>query len=345
MGLLQYYRDGGGQGDAWGSKPSTFEEQNATFFPVRQSGLLVYEPCNYASNIAYYQMVIGLASPRHQWSLKEEEVRALGQASAGLALGSAFWHGSHTRLGQAADSKLISVMSLIMHQASLSGLPTSVLSPELTDLSTVRRPKTGVQIAQVVTDMYSFKPVGEWRSTLASLDLPRYEVTFSAIITTLVTLLLPTSIGEPLIRTLIGIFGISELGPFILDSYLPKIRRAFSRTRIPFLTKMQLLKNTLSTVFKLVYAFLFQEQTIDIDLVTSPLGNQIGSFLQPKSNTVASIPSSLPNLSPPLTLGSRLYPGSSWCSPSQPHSLWHAQSAAGLLDFFLLIDNLVQTIY
>ena len=33
------------------------------------------------------------------------------------------------------------------------------------------------------------------------------------------------------------------------------------------------------------------------------------------------------------------------CSPSQPHSLWHAQSAAGLLDFFLLIDNLVATIY
>ena len=29
---------------------------------------------------------------------------------------------------------------------------------------------------QVVTDMYSSKPVGEWRSTLASLDLPRYEV-------------------------------------------------------------------------------------------------------------------------------------------------------------------------
>ena len=32
----------------------------------------------------------------------------------------------------------------------MSGLPSSVLSPELTDLSTVRRPKTGVQIAQVI---------------------------------------------------------------------------------------------------------------------------------------------------------------------------------------------------
>ena len=24
MGLLEYYRDGGGDGDAWGSKPSTY---------------------------------------------------------------------------------------------------------------------------------------------------------------------------------------------------------------------------------------------------------------------------------------------------------------------------------
>ena len=114
-------------------------------------------------------------------------------------------------------------------KASLSGLPTSSLTPELFDLSSTKRPKTGVQIAQVcifhimlfgslflasylsssigqrlvfrlhwcltntcgffvmmvnlhrchtqiVTDMYSFQPVGEWRSTLASLDLPRYEV-------------------------------------------------------------------------------------------------------------------------------------------------------------------------
>ena len=33
-----------------------FEERNVTFFPVGQTGLLVYEPCNYASNIAYYQV-------------------------------------------------------------------------------------------------------------------------------------------------------------------------------------------------------------------------------------------------------------------------------------------------
>ena len=91
---------------------SRFEERNVTFFPVGRAGLLVFEPCNYASNIAYYQammtmmvmmtvtvmsemmkmkktaewifsfsyqMVVGLASPRHRWTLKEEEVRILSQ--------------------------------------------------------------------------------------------------------------------------------------------------------------------------------------------------------------------------------------------------------------------------
>ena len=42
--------------------------------------------------------------------------------------------------------------------------------------------------------------------------------------------------------------------------------------------------------------------------------------------------------------GRGLYPGEVWCRTTQPHSLWHAQSAAGLLDFFLLVDRLVATL-
>ena len=36
-----------------------------------------------------------------------------------------------------------------------------------------------------------------------------------------------------------------------------------------------------------------------------------------------------------------IYPGDEWCKKTQAHSLWHAQSAAGLIDFFLLIDLIV----
>ena len=45
--------------------------------------------------------------------------------------------------------------------------------------------------------------------------------------------------------------------------------------RLPIFTKLQLLKNTVATLGKLVFAFLFQEQTIDIEAVTSPAGVQV----------------------------------------------------------------------
>ena len=90
------------------------------------------------------------------WSIKwmtvddspRSVMTSLGQASAALALGSSFFHASHTRLGQKADGLLIGVMSLIMHQASLSGLPESLKTPELVDLGPSRRSRTGIQIAQ-----------------------------------------------------------------------------------------------------------------------------------------------------------------------------------------------------
>ena len=56
--------------------------------------------------MAYYHMNIALAT-FHDWVLPPEVVRALAQSSAALALGSAFYHGSHTRLGSQADNKLI----------------------------------------------------------------------------------------------------------------------------------------------------------------------------------------------------------------------------------------------
>ena len=76
-------------------------------------------------------------------------VRSLGQVSAAIALGSAFFHASHTSLGQRTDGDIISVIALIMHQAALSGLPEDLKTPQLMDLGAGRRSRTGVQIAQV----------------------------------------------------------------------------------------------------------------------------------------------------------------------------------------------------
>lgn len=51
------------------------------------------------------------------------------------------------------------------------------------------------------------------------------QVTFSAIISTLLILLLPPAVVEPIASALLGIFGIAEgqVGRYILNTYIPKV--------------------------------------------------------------------------------------------------------------------------
>ena len=105
--MLSYYQHGGDPGDPWGGSPSSFRERNTSFVPLADNQhLKIFESCNFASNMAYYHMNIALAR-YNNWVLPAGVVRGLSQSSAALALGSAFYHGSHTKLGSQADNKLI----------------------------------------------------------------------------------------------------------------------------------------------------------------------------------------------------------------------------------------------
>ena len=266
-------------------------------------------------------MSIALAS-YEQWALPPSAVRGLSQASAGLALGSAFWHGSNTELGGEADTVMIAVMAYIMQQASMEHLPTHMKTPVLSDLSLRSRATSGVGIAQLLTDMYRTQPNNNWLETLTTLDIPSYETSFAALITSLLTILFPQPMVEPTASTLIDIFGIdAPTKKFILEAYIPQARQAFTPIRISALERLDLFLATVTTVKKLIYAFLFQEITFDIQFLKSPLATQVykhfqkffnfltfchtqlGALFQPLLNSKSGIPSSLPQLSPRLTSG------------------------------------------
>ena len=72
---------------------------------------------------------------------------------------------------------------------------------------------------------------------------------------------------------------------------------------LPISRKIQLFLGTMQTVKKLVYAFLFQEGTFQVDLLTSPPVVQLGAALQSPVNLKLGLPTSLPNL------GGNLGPG------------------------------------
>ena len=57
--------------------------------------------------------------------MPSDYVQALEEGFLILAMGSAFWHGSHTYLGNVQDNRLIDVIAFVGHQASVLNLPTN----------------------------------------------------------------------------------------------------------------------------------------------------------------------------------------------------------------------------
>ena len=73
--------------------------------------MLIYQPCNYVSNMAFYHSVTRICDYGDSWNFDTEYVRALKRSFAELAMGSAFKHGSDTGAGGKFDTMMISVVS------------------------------------------------------------------------------------------------------------------------------------------------------------------------------------------------------------------------------------------
>ena len=86
-----------------------------------KEGMLIYEPCNYASNIAYYQAAMRVC--KHKFSVDKMYVRSLKRSFSTMAIGSSFLHGSHTYVGYSFDRNMIALTAYLAHQVSVNSLP------------------------------------------------------------------------------------------------------------------------------------------------------------------------------------------------------------------------------
>lgn len=118
--------------------------------------MVIYEPCNYASNVAYYHSATRVCN-YPDWTVDDDLKRAIKQSFITLSMGSAMWHGSHTYVGYSFDNNMIAVISYLAHQISVSGLKSK--SSILHELSPKPRSKTGVEVSGELVDMFSDQPV------------------------------------------------------------------------------------------------------------------------------------------------------------------------------------------
>ena len=83
--------------------------------------MAIYEPCNYVSNVAYYHSATRICD-YPEWHISGEDQKAIKRSFATLAMGSAFFHGSHTSVGMDFDNSMIAYIAFMAHQYSISGL-------------------------------------------------------------------------------------------------------------------------------------------------------------------------------------------------------------------------------
>ncbi len=98
-------------------------------------------------------------------------VTAMVLNMAYMAHGSAFYHGSITRVGQACDNVLNDLFTYLAYQAAVSALEP-LESPVLHDLAISPRALNSVEMTAYVQEIILTRPVEEWEETLRSIDMP-----------------------------------------------------------------------------------------------------------------------------------------------------------------------------
>lgn len=342
QGIIDYWNTNGTADDRWGSYNPDYAELNIT--ETSLFGMTIYEPCNYASNIATVHVLTELCGHKtssNPFRMPTEYVNALGTGFSTLTMGSSFMHGTHTELGHQQDTHAISVIAFLVHQASLSKLPGA--SSVVIDLSYEPRNTSSLMLADEFLNMYGTLPVDQWHDKIDSLDIPDYFLLFAGIYSSALTIAFEPDTVDSIILKMADAFGLpDDFLHFIMDDYLPELRNLTSEIEIGALQKTKFIENILATTSKLIYAFLWQEQVLTDDSVfLDPAVNEAGWELLPVVNEWANSLNSFEYYDLDYQNGINIYPGDTWCNPVYAHAKWHLESALGLLDLVYLGDEML----
>ena len=251
--------------------------------------MLVMEPCNYASNIAYYHATTKICSYAPNWSIPPAEQYSLKRLFAMLSGGSSFLHGSMTNTGETFDTNAISLISAFAHQLTVYSLDTE--SSVIKQLSYKPRNETLDKIIDRITETIAFEPVTQWRQPVDQGDYQHdYKLTFTAIGVDIVNLLLPKKYTEVLMGYIASIILNETQTQFITQDYIPQLMNLTSTIHITFIQKIKVLSIAFGMLIKIIFAFLYQEKEFPAAITSfmdHPFMIGIGGKVIPIVNGVA----------------------------------------------------------
>lgn len=339
--FIEYFDSNGTKGDRWGncihsknqSECHDYHELNAT--ALNRDGIIIYEPCNYVSNVAYYHVSTQMCD-YSKWNFADSLVDAMIQSFAHLAYGSAFWHGSRTHLGNLCDNRFIDFVAYVGYQGSVASYPKGSI---LHEISLSSRKGNSTTWINELTRLLLEDDVDSWAKQIEVFDIPQYYLTFSAIFGNLFSLAFEPSTVKIIVKELASLFNLPDDDlAFMMDHYLPAVFNVTAKIQLSKLQKAQLLSKLAGTVIKIGYAFAWQEWVFAWKWLLNPDVNILGADLLPTVNKIADFLTGFPQLDPDMINSKNVYPGDERCRKQEPHSKWHEESANGLLDLMYLLD-------
>ena len=247
-------------------------------------------------------------------------------------------------LGCRIDNAPIAQIALAAHQASIGSLEPGELVFNAMDADEINNATlTGKDVIKQFNDIF-LGDILYWDQAILDLNenfQDDYKVTFACIVTTIARITLPEPVATLLLKFFCQVFGFDdqkttflfyEYDPEVTQLLMPKI------AEVSDADKRILLKHGLGVLLKIAYAMFWQEEIFPNPWLGDSHANEIGAFLQPFVNVIADRATGYEH---PMRVktGKDIYPGSSVCRKQEPHSKWHEQAAAGLIDLFYLTDD------
>ena len=355
------------ESDEWGqdcNQPPRGElwmEKNCT---VQQYGnMSIWEPCNYASNLAYYHSFLETCSKNHNWSFPIKSKNAICKTFALLGFGSSFFHATQTDNGGIVDVRVIDMIFFVAYQETVTFLKTSKQSI-VKELSVEKRNQPAVEIIDDMMNMFVDKPISKWGSILTNYDYPNINIGIAALVGLIISLIMPLhpKEGELIMNSTLSIMNLFEHRinstdvTFYEEEFIPAMidSTADMRKVLPTMEVKTLFKNSVGVMIKFVFAILYQEQTIQnedfLKYWQDDWGNTFSNFVYNLLPMINNLASSLTSFGDSYSRkdfqsGTKFYPGEEVCNKGQEgspfflHPIWHLETAIAFPDLAFLADD------
>ena len=166
--------------------------------------MLIFEPCNYASNMAYYHSVTRTCD-YPDWSITELQQKGFRRVHSILAVGSAMMHGSHTNVGQAFDVNMIGFVAYACYQVIIANFPGD--SHVLKQLNPTPRNQTFDEVTTNLLVAFRDQEVEQWIDAMQDADIQmNFMIVFAAITASGLSVIFPWFITEKIVTTAITNF-------------------------------------------------------------------------------------------------------------------------------------------